>query len=55
MKKNGSSRIAACAILMGAALLIPEALAATIIINQLDDMPMGTWSGSGDMAQTMNH
>lgn len=45
---------AVCCAVLGAAALLQTAQA-TIVVNQLDDMPMGTWSGAGDMVRTMNH
>ena len=44
----------ACCAMVGAAALLQTAQA-TIIVNQLDDTAMGTWSGTGDMVRTMNH
>lgn len=37
------------------AISIQPALGQTIIINQLEDFSLGTWSGSGNMVLTLNH
>lgn len=55
MNKEPQWIVACCASLACVAALIGAANAATIIVNQLDDVPMGTWSGLGDMVQTMSH
>ncbi len=58
-KAGGSRRVwaAALAIVAGAA-LVPSGRAqaqALVIVNRIDDLPFGTWSGSGQMQQTMRH
>lgn len=53
-----SAAIRRAALVAGAALLFlppAPAVAQTILINQLTDMPMGTWDGVSNMTLTIDH
>ena len=54
---RGRRRVGALAWMVGLwmAINIQPAIGQTIIINQLEDFSLGTWSGSGNMVLTLNH